>query len=110
MELFSVKDMAEISGLTTAGVGSRISKFRMKPALVRNYIGESGNPIKENLYTREQMIEMGLDKKKEKKVVEKVVDEKEKLTLEEMQKLHPLVKDVRFFKTSFFPDVRLEIK
>jgi hypothetical protein len=30
--------------------------------------------------------------------------QKPKLTLEEMKALHPLVKDERYFKTSYFPD------
>lgn len=30
---------------------------------------------------------------------------KPKLTLEEMKKLHPLVRDEKFFKTSYFPEV-----
>ena len=32
----------------------------------------------------------------------------EKLTLEEMKALHPLVTDYNFFKLSYFPEVRLE--
>ena len=30
------------------------------------------------------------------------------LTLDQMRELHPLVKDDRFFKTTFFPDVKLD--
>ena len=33
------------------------------------------------------------------------VKKEEQLSIEELRKLHPLVKDDRFFKTSFFPDV-----
>lgn len=32
----------------------------------------------------------------------------EVLTLEQLRELHPLVKDDRFFKTTFFPDVKIE--
>lgn len=32
----------------------------------------------------------------------------EVLTLEQLRELHPLVKDDRFFKTTFFPDVKID--
>lgn len=32
----------------------------------------------------------------------------EGLTLEQLRELHPLVKDDRFFKTTFFPDVKID--
>ena len=36
------------------------------------------------------------------------VKQEEKLTLEQMKVMHPLVTDERFFKLSYFPEVRLE--
>ena len=47
-------------------------------------------------------------KNKEKQKQIKAQVSKPDLSLEELRKLHPLVKDDRFFNTSFFPDVTPE--
>ena len=65
----------------------------------------------EDRYKKDLQIALNISDKEMESVAEnapKTIDEKG-MTLEERKKLHPLVTDERFFKTSFFPDVTLAV-
>lgn len=59
-------------------------------------------------YEAVRLIKAHIDAKKNKEKQKQIKVQVSELSLEELRKLHPLVKDDRFFNTSFFPDVTLE--
>lgn len=103
MKTYTVADLSAISGLTVMGVFARARRLGIKPYGYEKEKTSKGNSIKISLFSYVQVVQMGFfgEKKAESKVEVKPL----KFNLEELKKLHPLVKDMRFFKTSYFPDI-----
>lgn len=101
-KLFTTSDLIEITGMTKQGVSNRIKRFNILPTHFEYRKTSQGNTVKEFAFTEEEVCLMGFFdfmQTKEKK------SNKTEPTLEELQKAHPLIKDPRMFKLSFFPDV-----
>lgn len=100
---FTTEEIALASGYSKEGVRGILSKFRIKCQI--RPTENSREAVWD--YTAYKTV---MDWKKEKDEIrmrrqtEKPVMEEEK-TLEQLKAEHPLVKDDRFFKTSYFPNV-----
>lgn len=106
MELYSLKDISNILDLSPSSAlayANRVTVPRlregggMKFELTIEEVREVAL-LSERINNFEDFLKNGT----------KESEKKGKLTLEEMKELHPLVKDERFFKQSFFPDIDLE--
>lgn len=83
-EYFTVTQVVEITGLSNKNICYRQRKLGIKPRI-------EGHKA---YYTAEQI-----------EKIQSMSDNSSSLNLEELKKQHPLVKDDRFFKLTYFPDV-----
>lgn len=102
---FKTKEIAEKLGLTTSYINMLARKLGVEYHLTKT------GKIQNNVYDYagyaaiKQHVDMIREEKKrqaEKKTTAP------KLTLEELQKLHPLVTDTRWLKLSEWPDIRID--
>lgn len=99
---YTLEDVAKLTGMTRSGVASRL--WKQKPDMSQFKMHKIGQQ-KEYLFTLEQLQKYDLLKKNKFTEFKEIRKEKETQDIEELKKLHPLVTDVRLFKTSYFPDV-----
>lgn len=92
---FSTKELAEVAGISEESMRNLEDKLGLTKIVVKsNYFEwDYSSYIKVKAYAE--------NRKKAKAEKKKVVSS---VTLEEMRKLHPLVKDDRYFRLSYFPD------
>lgn len=99
---YTLEDIAKLTGMTRSGVASRLWNLKLDMSQFKMHkIGQQ----KEYLFTLEQLQKYDLLKKNKFTEFKEIRKEKETQDIEELKKLHPLVTDVRLFKTSYFPDV-----
>ena len=110
-KMYTFAEVAEMEGLSMNGIRQRFWKSHADKSKIMTHVtyDRAGNKHLEMLFTFKQLSEFNLvgasrkkkgTEKKAKKEPAKVIH-----NLEELKALHPLVKDVRFFELSYFPDV-----
>ena len=94
-------------GLSLNGIRQRFWKSHADKSKIMTHVtfDRAGNKHLEMLFTAKQLVEfqmIGPKYQKHPKQETKKVAVKATQSLEELKALHPLVKDVRFFETSYF--------
>ena len=108
---YTTTEVMEISGLTRAGLLRRARVFGFtkycRYVLKRT---KWGNYIKEFTFTESQVKQMGCDHLVSRRAIEcesqdNINEHEEVSTIEQLKKEHPLVKDERCFKRSWWPEI-----
>lgn len=99
---YSVKQMAEILDVTENCIYDYVSKLKLKLTT-----HEDNNRKKYFSYTQMKLLYDYVYGLRAKKLKQKSSQKYSDTNLEELRKLHPLVKDDRFFKEDYFPDITL---
>lgn len=106
-EYYTTTDLMRKSGMSRMGLLKRC--YRILGKTNRRYVlrkSRQGNMIRELVFTEDEVKKLELREVRGKKTAGKEYGG----APEEMKRLHPLVTDERFFRTSFFPDVDLEFR
>lgn len=100
---YNADELAEIFDVSVSGIRSRVSHVKDKSAFTKEVVFDARNaPHPQYVFTlKEAKLYDIIPKKKERKPIKPKVPE----NIEEMRAAHPLVKDDRFFKLSYFPEV-----
>ena len=109
-KMYTLAEVAAMEGLTVNGIRQRFWKAHGDKTKVMTHItfDRAGFRHSEMLFTAQQLIEFHLlGPKRHKKSEHTVEKPKARVVqnLEELRALHPLVKDEKFFDSSYFPDV-----
>ena len=108
-KMYTLSEVAEMEGLSLNGIRQRFWKSHADKSKIMTHVtfDRAGNKHLEMLFTAKQLVEfqmIGPKYQKHPKQETKKVAVKATQSLEELKTLHPLVKDVRFFETSYFPE------
>lgn len=100
---YNADELAEMFNVSVSGIRSRVSHIKDKSTLTKEIVLDARNaPHPQYVFTlKEAKLYDIIPKKRERKAVKPKAPE----NIEEMRAAHPLVKDDRFFKLSYFPDV-----
>lgn len=109
-KMYTLSEVAEMEGLSLNGIRQRFWKSHADKSKIMTHVtfDRAGNKHLEMLFTAKQLVEfqmIGPKYQKHPKQETKKVAVKATQSLEELKALHPLVKDVRFFETSYFPEI-----
>lgn len=105
-ELLSVTDLMERYGKSETFIRHMIEKTNIPTVTLKKYTWGQMYEYKAISAEFLPAVELYIDTKKIMLKTEPK-DKAPKLTLEEQRRLHPLVKDDRFFNLQYFPDMRL---
>lgn len=102
---FTTYEIAKETGMTEKAVRNILYRRQISPVIVSNHNGRKalwGYTAYKIVMERAEVYKKRENRLKQ---VKAILQKEEVLSLEELRKLHPLVKDDRFFKTSYFPDI-----
>lgn len=100
---YSADELSEIFDVSVSGIRSRVSHINDKSTLTKKIVLDARNaPHPQYVFTlKEAKFYDIIPKKRERKVIKPKAPE----NIEEMRINHPLIKDDRFFKLSYFPEI-----